>query len=164
VDSIGSHTINVSSTSENIVYGLNGDDLIIGGSLNDNLAGGQQNDTLKGLGGSDQLWGGPNSDTFVFVSVNDSNGTTSIDTILDFSGQEGDKIDLSQIDSNTAVEGNQAFAFVTNSTSAVVANSVSWYQTGGNTIVQGDVNGDTTADLHIVLSGLHTLSSTNFML
>jgi hypothetical protein len=35
----------------------------------------------------------------------------------------------------------------------VVANSVTWVESNGNTIVQADANGDTTADLQIVLLG-----------
>jgi hypothetical protein len=33
----------------------------------------------------------------------------------------------------------------------VVANSVTWYESGGNTFVQADVNGDTAADFTIEL-------------
>ncbi len=163
VDSNGGHTINTSSGSQNIVYGLNGDDVIVGGTGNDNLAGGQQNDTLSAGPGSDQLWGGPNGDTFLFTSLNDSNGSTSLDTILDF-GEGADKIDLHLIDAKTGLSGDQDFGFVADQTSTVVPNKITWYQSGGNTIIQGDVNGDAVADLQIVLTGLHILSSGNFIL
>jgi hypothetical protein len=46
----------------------------------------------------------------------------------------------------------------------VVANSVTWYQSGGNTIVQLDVNGDATAEMVIVLTGIHSLSASDFLL
>jgi hypothetical protein len=49
--------------------------------------------------------------------------------------------------------------------SSVVANSVTWFESGGNTIVQADVNGNTTADLTIVLTGLHhNLTASDFIL
>ena len=36
--------------------------------------------------------------------------------------------------------------------------AITWYQNGGNTFVQGDVNGDTTADFLIQLTGTIPLS------
>ncbi len=36
--------------------------------------------------------------------------------------------------------------------------AITWYQNGGNTFVQGDVNGDTTADFLIELTGTIPLS------
>jgi hypothetical protein len=38
--------------------------------------------------------------------------------------------------------------------SHVVANSVIWFENAGNTIIQADVNGDTTPDIRITLSGI----------
>src|SRR5215470_13355724 len=58
----------------------------------------------------------------------------------------------------------QVFLFGGNN-SAVVAHSVTWYESGGNTIIQADVNGNTTADLVIVLTGVgHTLTAADFVL
>jgi len=73
-------------------------------------------------------------------------------------------IDIAAIDANAAKNGNQAFAFA-GQNSGVVANSVTWYESGGNTFVQADVNGDMTADLRIELTGtsLH-LSASDFLL
>ena len=47
----------------------------------------------------------------------------------------------------------------------VIAHSVTWYESNGNTVVQADVNGNTTADMVIVLSGtnLH-LTSSDFLI
>ena len=80
------------------------------------------------------------------------------DTIIDFAeGTLGEMIDLSFIDANTTSAGDQAFLFAGN-TATVSANSLNWYQSGGNTFVEGDVNGDAVADFRIMLTGLHTLS------
>jgi len=66
----------------------------------------------------------------------------------------GDKIDLSTIDANTGLDGDQPFVFEGNNASTV-ANSVTWSESGGgNTILQIDNNGDTAADMQIVLAGL----------
>ncbi|WP_208647119.1 hypothetical protein [Mesorhizobium kowhaii] len=49
--------------------------------------------------------------------------------------------------------------------SNVVAHSVTWYEGGGNTIVQADVDGNTTADLTIILTGInHNLTGLDFSL
>jgi hypothetical protein len=75
-----------------------------------------------------------------------------------------DIIDLSAIDANAKAGGNQAFAFAGQDANAV-ANSVTWFESGGNTIVQADVNGNTTADLTVVLTGInHNLTASDFIL
>jgi len=56
---------------------------------------------------------------------------------------------LAAIDASKA-KGDQAFASVSQNLN-VVANSVTWFESGGNTIIQADVNGNTTADITIVL-------------
>jgi len=47
----------------------------------------------------------------------------------------------------------------------VLANAVTWYESGGNTIVQIDNTGNTVADMQIVLTGtsLH-LTASDFVL
>jgi hypothetical protein len=68
------------------------------------------------------------------------------------------------IDANTALSGNQAFLFG-GANSNTVANSVTWFESGGNTVVQVDLNGNTTADIQIVLNGLNlNLHATDFLL
>jgi hypothetical protein len=47
----------------------------------------------------------------------------------------------------------------------VMARSITWFESPGNTMVQADVNGDTVADLRIVLAGTDLgLSSSDFVL
>jgi Ca2+-binding RTX toxin-like protein len=116
------------------------------------INGGGGNDTIKGGSDADTLTGGPGNNTFVLAAVADSIPAAP-DTITDFfHGQ--DKLDFSAIDANTssskAAKGDQAFLFA-GQNADVVANSVSWLESGSNTIVQADVSGDTTADISIVL-------------
>ena len=61
-------------------------------------------------------------------------------------------------------KGDQAFGF-SGSNNKAVANSVTWFESSGHTIVQGDVNGDTTADFVIELMGINlNLTASDFVL
>jgi Ca2+-binding RTX toxin-like protein len=151
--------------------GGGGTDLLIGGAGNDVLNGGAGRDILTADGGGDNLTGGDDGDIFAFVFVKDSqpgmsNGLPNFDTISDFQenstfGANADVIDLRLIDANSGQIGNQAFAFGGNSPT-VIANGVTFFHDNGNTIVQADVNGDATADLMIVLTGMHDLTVADF--
>ena len=69
-----------------------GDDLpqiLLGGPSSDTLAGGHADDFLHGDSGADVLTGGPGADTFIYTGV-----SSSVDTILDFTPSENDRIDL----------------------------------------------------------------------
>lgn len=89
-------------------------DLIDGGNGNDTLRGGAGNDTLIGGLGADSLYGELGNDLFDYNSVNDSLVGVARDVIRDFAGAGaalGDRIDLTTIDANSVVAGNQAFIF-----------------------------------------------------
>jgi Ca2+-binding RTX toxin-like protein len=140
---------------------------LVGSAFNDTLTGsagantingGAGDDTIRGAGGADILTGGSDNDTFVFAALTDSKQAAPV-TITDFvHGQ--DSFDFSAIDANTSAKatGDQAFVFA-DQNSHVVANSVTWFENGGNTIVRADVNGNTTADLVVVLAGINRSTS-----
>ena len=70
---------------------------------------------------------------------------------------------LSAIDANSAVRKDQAFTFG-GETEDILAHTVTWYEDGGNTIVQADVDGNTaTAEVMFVLTGIHNLTSSDFL-
>lgn len=90
---------------------LNGDKMeLFGGHMgngNDYLNGDNGSDVLTGEAGSDRMWGGADGDIFLYWDVSDS-PVGGIDYIYDFvSGS--DKIDLSRIDADLTIAGNQAF-------------------------------------------------------
>jgi hypothetical protein len=100
----------------------------------------------------------------VFAALTDS-APSARDLITDFE-PGSDIIDLSAIDANSSTKGNQAFFYGGQNTNAV-AHSVTWFEdpVNGNTIVQVDINGNTTADLQIVLRGTDlNLQVTDFIL
>lgn len=89
------------------------------------------------------------------------------DTILSF--EAIDKIDLSGIDANVGRSGNPAFnlvggpGFTGQAGLLQVRNAVDG--AGRDvTFVEGDVNGDGTADFQITLMGTHDLTESNFVL
>ena len=92
------------TAGNDVIMGLGGYDVIHGGGGNDRIYG--------GLGG-DGLYGGAGADVFVYTSAAEGPDYglvyTEWDTIYDF--QSIDKIDLSAIDANTLLAGNQAFHF-----------------------------------------------------
>ncbi|MCL6730723.1 calcium-binding protein, partial [Sphingomonas hankyongi] len=143
------------------INGQAGNDLIVAGTGDDTLDGGDDNDVLVGGAGRDTLIGGNGADHYVWTSVTDTTvAAATADQISGFSEATlGELIDLSLIDANTGLAGDQAFALVGAPTTTVVANSITWSFDGTNTIVRGDVNGDTVADFTIVVLGNHNLNN-----
>jgi Ca2+-binding RTX toxin-like protein len=124
---------------------------LYGGAGADTLIGGAGNDLIFAAGGADRMTGGEGQDTFQFRSLSDST-VSAPDEILDFvSGV--DKIDLGFIDANSNLDGNQVFSWIgTNAfggAGAASAGQLRAYQSGGDWFVEGDTNGDGTADLVI---------------
>lgn len=142
------------------LYGAAGNDSINGGAGNDTIFGGTGDDTIQGDSGFDQLAGKDGADTFVFASSTDSATGNTRDVIRDFlSGT--DVIDLSQIDADTALLGDDAFVFGgTTST----ANGVWYALSGADAIVYMDVDGDGVADSEISLLGVGSVSASDFLL
>ena len=146
-----------------VLNGGSGFDYFLGGSGNDTLVGGENSDQLQGGTGKDTLTGGLAADAFIFNTSNESASGSNRDVITDFiTGL--DKIDLSAIDAKTQAgfAGDQAFAFVAAQTSSIVANSITWHQSGENTFIHGDVDGNGVADFEIELTGLKDLTAADF--
>ncbi|PBB43255.1 hypothetical protein CK222_10675 [Mesorhizobium sp. WSM3866] len=138
-------------------------DVLIGTTGANTIIGAGGADKITGGGGADILTGGLGADTFFFNAPSDSAPATAT-TITDFDFQHADHIDLSAIDANTSAKKDQAFLFAGH-TSNAVAHSVTWCESSGNTIVQADVDGNTTADLTIILTGIdHNLTGLDFLL
>jgi Ca2+-binding RTX toxin-like protein len=137
---------------------------LTGSDFNDILEGNSGSNVLNGGGGADTLTGGAGIDKFLFTATADSSPSAP-DLITDFV-HGVDTIDFSAIDANTSSNagGDQAFSFA-GQNSNVVANSVSWYESSGNTIIQADVDANTTAEFTIVLTGVnHNLAASDFIL
>jgi VCBS repeat-containing protein len=134
------------------LFGGEGVDVLRGGSGADFIRGGGSGDTLQGNGGND---------VFAFFSISDSN-VGGLDGIQDFT--LGDLIDVSRIDANSAVAGDQAFQFVTGAFTA--AGQLRVTGSGGLVTVEANVDADLGVDFSIavVVADLHTLTANDFLL
>jgi len=151
---------------DNILTGNRGKNVLTGLAGDDTLFGNAGKDTLIGGLGVDQLSGGESADTFVFESL-DSGVGAGRDTITDFVARQKDKIDLSAIDAKAGAAGNDAFSWIgTDGFGKVegVQGELRYFQENGNTIVEGDVNGDGSADFQIEISDITSLQASNFIL
>ena len=178
-------TIN-GNNNANTLIGTTVGETINGFAGNDRIVGNGGNDRMVGGLGRDIMTGGPGNDFFVFTSIRDSApgqsglinnsaygaqaGQGLRDIITDFTHGQ-DRIDLSAIDANTRVAGNQAFSW--HGTGNFVPGRPGWlieriYNPAGTandkTVIYGDVNGDASADFQIELTGLKHLVATDFVL
>jgi Ca2+-binding RTX toxin-like protein len=145
----------------NTIQGNAGANTLLGGGGIDYLSGLDGDDVLDGGAGRDILVGGSGADTFRFSDVAHS-PLYSPDRIADFvSGT--DKIDLSLIDADSAAPGDQAFAFIGTQAFTHTAGELRYDVQANGVNIYGDVNGDGIADLHILVSGLTSIGSADFI-
>lgn len=130
-----------------------GDNLVVGGDGADILSGGLGKDRL--FGGSDLV-----GDRFVFAAVGDSSLATGRDLIFQF--QSGrDLIDLSGIDADLGLAGDQAFASLA---VTALAHALWTMVSGANLVLRGDVNGDLVADFELMCMGVGGLAAGDLIL
>lgn len=148
---------------DDYVYGNQDNDDVGGADGNDWLDGGSGFDVVHGGPGRDTLTGGPDGDLFDYGAVSDSLlGATRRDLIRDFV-RGVDDIDVSAIDANTRIGGDQGFSFIAGSRFSApgqIRSSVS----GSQTIVQVSNDADTAAEMEIALAGRFTLTASDFIL
>lgn len=156
----------IGSTLNDTLVGSGGDNTLNGGSGNDSLSGGDGNDTLIGGVGKDTLVGGNGNDVFDFNALSEM-GTSSAtwDVISSFiRGQ--DKIDLSTLDADTATTSNDIFDSLTvgGTFSGSFASAGDLYFDNVAKMLYGNTDGDVTAEFAIQISGVTTLSTSDFIL
>jgi Ca2+-binding RTX toxin-like protein len=141
------------------VNGSASGDTIEGNAGANRLQGFNGDDVLRGRGGADRLDGGAGADVFVFDAVTDSRLGAS-DQISDFNRAQGDRIDLSAID----VAGDRGFTFIGDGTYSGVAGELRVAADSGALIVYADVDGDRRSDMSILVYGVTSLTSADFIL
>ena len=138
------------------------DDTAYGGDGNDSLRGSLGNDLLVGGKGRDGLLGGDGADRFQFTRLTDStNAAAGRDTVLDFSVAQNDKIDLSALDANALVVGDQAF--VLDGGGAFTTGEIRQVVVASGIVLQMKVDADTIIDMAILVRGVGALTSGDFI-
>jgi len=147
------------SFTNDTLKGLDGNDTLSGSDGNDTLEGGNGNDIIIGGKGDDKLTGGSGNDIFRYLSDTDlSRYSYDGETITDFT--TGDKIDLSGIDANSNIAGNQSFMFIgSNGFNDIAGELRLSYDT-----LYGDIDGDGYNDIAIDFQNSLTLTTTDFIL
>lgn len=143
-------------SGNDVIRGAGGDDVLTGGTGvdrlfgddgNDRLIGGDGNDILNGGAGADFLNGDGGSDVYQFNAAIAEIGINAgaRDIISGFTRGQ-DRIDLTLIDANTVLRGEQAFSFI-GSANFTAPGQLRY----ANGLLQGNVNGNLAADFVIEL-------------
>jgi Ca2+-binding RTX toxin-like protein len=141
---------------------------VFGGRGNDTITGSQNGDIIAGNAGADVLTGGGGGDEFRYVATLDS-APGAADHILDFTPGT-DWIDLSRIDADTHAAGNQAFHWIGSDgfhgTGPSSAGELRAYQAGNSWFVEGDTDGNGSADfvIEFTVVAQAPLEASNFLL
>jgi len=147
------------------------DDSANGLGGNDTMYGYDGNDTLTGGAGKDYLEGGDGNNTFVFNAVSETgNASSTCDLITDFWNGH-DKINLTAIDASAILSGNNAFVFKGTSPFGTSSSGEIYYKQFNNagtandyTLVYIDNDSDAASEAIIKLTGLITLTASDFYL
>ena len=138
--------------------------ILTGNNASNTLSGGAGADRITGGSGADTLSGGADADIFIYLATGDT-GTTAAtrDNITDFVHLT-DILDMSAIDANTGIAGNQAFTLINGSAFSAAGQLRFTVNAAGNTILQGNVNANLAADFEIQLTGNISLTTADFVL
>jgi len=149
-------------SGDDTLDGGGGGDALTGGDDDDILIGGAGNDELTGGGGTDQLIGGSGADRFVFDDVAGS-PVQAPDLVFDFNAVQGDQIDVSGIDAISGTIENDEFNFIGDDAFSGSAGELRFVHDLADGLLEGDVNGDGTADMTIELLGVTSLMGDDIM-
>lgn len=127
----------------------------------ENVTTGSGSDTIVMSNAVNIVDGGQGEDIFVFGSATAAHG----DTIRGF--EAGDKIDLSGIDANTGLVGNDTFTLEGGQATTAPGQIVVTHETredGEYTVVVGNTSGDNAPEFRINIAGNHALTADDFNL
>jgi Ca2+-binding RTX toxin-like protein len=168
VHTYASYTLsaNVENLTLKGTNGINGigntlNNIITGNIAANSILGDAGNDTMTGGLGADSMQGGLGSDHFIYTSAADST-IAARDLIYDFTrGTQtvGDKINLSAIDANTNLTGNDAFltTLLASSGNFTQNAQLRYWNDGVNTYLEGNTDGvNSTAEFSVQLVGVFT--------
>ncbi|MDA9430202.1 beta strand repeat-containing protein [Bradyrhizobium sp. CCBAU 51627] len=155
-----------------IEFGQNGNDTLNGAGGSDALLGGPNADTLYGGAGADQLVGGAGKDTFLYKAVSDSNATSGIDTVYNYSptGSSQDQFDFSAISGLNSQAQTVTFTSGTSAPTSLGAHTIDIVTIGSDTFVYANAGNasetiGTGADImQIKIAAVTGVTSADFIL
>jgi hypothetical protein len=107
--------------------------------------------------------GADGSDVFHYLVVTDSGTTAATRDVVTGFKHLSDSIDLSAIDANAGIGGNNSFTFI-GGAGFSAEGQVRVRQSGGDTFFDINTTGTAGADMSIKLAGLITLTAADFIL
>lgn len=147
-----------------LIVGDNNAEAIVGSDVRDDINSSGGNDVLRGGDGGDVMNAGVGADRFDYNDIADSTlGAAGRDEITLFSQAQGDTIDLSTIDANAGLPGNQAFTFIGGAAFSGPG-QVRFVQAGGDTYVYVNVNNAPGTDMAIKINNVVNLTAADFVL
>ena len=150
------------SATADALSGSSSPDVMIGGAGDDWLASGKGSDLLLSGAGHDYLIGGSSPDYFAYTSIAETGIGATRDVITDFEAG-ADKILFAGLDLPTLPESDY-WHFVGSKYFTGEALEIRSYQSGSDTVVAVDVDGDMRTDMEIGLSGSVKLSAYDFLI
>jgi Ca2+-binding RTX toxin-like protein len=150
--------------ADNRLNGLGGADELNGGAGDDALSGNAGDDLLIGGAGRDTLTGGAGADSFRFDDGDSAAAAGQSDVIAGFSRPGGDRIDLEAIDADQATQSDGAFTFIGGAAFSGAAGELRATIVNGLSLVQGDCDGDGSADFAIRVDSAAPLVASDFIL
>ena len=168
----GIDTLDMSATTAAVTVNLGNGPLMKGSASSsqtgsdtlwgiENVNTGSGNDTITASNAVNVMDGGAGNDTFKFLTTAAADG----DTILGF--EPGDRIDLSGIDANLGLAGDQGFTIISGAAFTAAGQLAISFESradGDFTIVQGNIDGNLGADFKIAIEGHQTLTNANVTL
>jgi Ca2+-binding RTX toxin-like protein len=183
VDTISGFENVLGSGGNDKIYGTNGVDILNGYARNDVIDGRGGNDDILGSSGADIVIGGLGRDTFYLNDFGDDGARDTVrylstaesgltvatrDVVQDFvrsAGAGGDRINLSAIDANPFLAGNQSFAWRGMlAFRANVVGEVRFIDAGNDVMVQVDTDNDNAAEMTILVKFVPSLAAYDFVL
>jgi serralysin len=107
--------------------------------------------------------GGGGVDRFLFQPSALGAALGNAATLQDFSRAVGEKINLSAIDAIAGTPADDAFTFI-GTAAFTAAGQLRWEDQGGMRLIQGNVDGDTSADLTLFLQAAGPVATNWFVL
>ncbi|MDD5227206.1 MAG: flagellar basal body FlgE domain-containing protein [Methylococcales bacterium] len=144
---------------------------LTGTSENDTLSGSAGNDWIIGDMGVDKMTGGMGADQFSFHNVEETGLTAKTrDIITDFKHSDGDKIDLYDIDANSAdvdsfgFQIDQSFTFIGAKAFSKTDATGQLRFDATTHILYGSTDADNKPEFSIQLNGVNSLVASDFVL